>query len=76
MGDVILFSAFGFVPAPKVSLRLPWARSRLALQAASGRRLTCVSVYTRSRLKASLSYSNLSGTNHKVARNEFIEPTL
>ena len=60
MGDIILFNAFGFVPAPRVSLRLPWAMSRLAFQAASGR---------------GLMHSNLFGTNLKIARNEFIEHT-
>ena len=38
MGDIILFNAFGFVSAPRVSLRLPWAMNRLAFQAASGGR--------------------------------------
>ncbi|MBQ0141983.1 MAG: hypothetical protein KBT06_04160 [Prevotellaceae bacterium] len=38
MSDVCYcyFDAFGFVPVPRVSLRLPWAMNRLAFQAASG----------------------------------------
>ncbi|MBQ0142756.1 MAG: hypothetical protein KBT06_08160 [Prevotellaceae bacterium] len=38
MGDIVLFSPFGFVSALRVSLRLPWAMNRLAIQAASGAR--------------------------------------
>ncbi len=65
MGDIVLFSIFGFVSAS------------CCLSVSHDARITHnVSDIPCSGLKAPLPHSNLLGTNLKIARNEFIEPTL